>query len=649
MPAAAAVPPSIAFTSLLYKCKAIQQFKQTHTQLIIRALNHPPKSFRPIISFASLNPHGDINYALLLLFQSSTPAQIFLFNTVIRGLSRLSRSHYLSTSLHLFYRLIDLNVAPNNFTFTFLFQGCASCAHFDLGTQLHGMVVKNSFAYDVFVKNSLIQFYSVCGRVRDARWVFDESDDLDVVSWNSMINGHVRNGEILEGLKLFDKMPQRNDVSWNSILGGLVRFGSVDDACRVFNQMPKRSLVSWVVLISGFAQNGRPKEALALFREMQSLDLEPNSAILVSLLSACAQLGALDYGNWVYSYIQKKCIKLDSILCAALIDMYAKCGSIDLAMQVFHSYGDKDVSAYTSAIFGLAMNGHSIEAFQLFENMKSKGISPDSISYIAVLSACSHLGWVEKGFYYFHSMFDVHGIKPELDHYACMVDLLGRAGLLEEAENFIASMPMKPDNVIWGTLLGACRVHRNAEMGQRIGNMLIESDQNHDGRYILLSNIYVETLKGENAEEVRKTMRKRKIKRAPGCSLIELDGVVHEFLAGDRSHEKTQEIYQFWEEIVKKIKNYGYNVETRSVMFDIEEEEKETVIGYHSEKLALAFGLICTKPGSVIRIVKNIRICSDCHSAMKLVSKVFKRKISIRDRKHYHHFEDGSCSCLEYW
>ncbi|KAH7572065.1 hypothetical protein JRO89_XS04G0196200 [Xanthoceras sorbifolium] len=265
--------------------------------------------------------------------------------------------------------------------------------------------------------------------------------------------------------------------------------------------------------------------------------------------------------------------------------------------------------------------------------MKGEGISPDSISYTAVLCACSHMGWIEKGFHYFHSMYDEHRIRPELDHYACMVDLLGRAGLLKEAESFIDSMPMEPDIVIWGTLLGACRVHANAEMGLRVGNMLIESDQNHDGCYILLSNIYAESRKGEDAEEVRNTMRKRKIDQVPGCSLIEVDGVVHEFLAGDRSHEKTEEIYLMWEEITKKIKNYGYNVETRAITFDIEEEEKENVIGYHSEKLALAFGLICTKPGSVIRIVKNIRICNDCHSAMKLVSKLFNRKISVRDRK----------------
>lgn len=628
----------------------MKQFKEAHTQLVVKGLTHPSPSLRPIISFAALDPSGDIDYAFLLLFQPSIPPSVFLFNTLIRGLARApGHPGFTSSSLLVFNRMVELDITPNNFTFSFLFHGFSSCGAFDLGRQFHAMLIKNCLNMDVFVRNSVIQFYSVSGKLNDARSVFDESDERDVVSWNSMINGYTRNGNILEALNLFGKMPKRSDVSWNSLLGGLVKFGSLDDAYRLFMEIPHRTLVSWVVMIAGYAQNGRPKEALSLFRRMLSLDLKPNSAILVSVLSACSQLGALDHGLWVCSYIQKKNVMIDSILSAALIDMYAKCGSIGLAMQMFSSSKEKCVSTYTAAISGLAMNGRGKEALVLFERMKNEGISPDNISYLAVLCACSHEGWVEKGFHYFNSMFDVYGIRPELDHYACMVDLLGRAGLLQRAENFIASLPIKPDSVIWGALLGACRVHGNAEMGQRVGKTLLRYDQNHDGRYILLSNIYAQSMKGEDAEEVRKTMRKRKIKRVPGYSLIEVDGAVHEFLAGDRSHEKTEEIYLMWDEIVKEIKKYGYNSETRTVTFDVEEEEKEALIGYHSEKLALAFGFICTKPGSSIRIVKNIRICNDCHSAIKLVSKAFKRKISVRDRKLYHHFEDGRCSCMDYW
>ncbi|XP_058083311.1 pentatricopeptide repeat-containing protein At5g66520-like [Magnolia sinica] len=635
--------------SFFQKCKSMTDFKQAHACLIIRGLSHPPPSLRPIISFASLDPSGDIDYALLLLFHTPSSRTLFLFNTVIRGLARRCCLDSLSNALLVFDRIHELYLAPNNFTFTFLLQTCANSLALSLGQQFHSMVVKNSIRGDVFVGNSIIQFYSVCGRLDDAQRVFDESNELDVVSWNSLINGCVRNGKISDALKLFNKMPERNTVSWNSLISGLVKFGCLDNARQIFDEMPTRNLVTWVAMISGYSQNGRPKEAVALFEEMQLFGWELNDAVLVSVLSACSQLGALSHGIWIHTYLQKNRNKIDSILSAALIDMYAKCGSINLAMQVFGSSFLKDVFTYTAAIYGLAINGHGEESLCLFERMKDEGIRPDRISYIAVLCACSHTGQVEKGFYYFNTMVNVQGIKAELDHYACMVDLLGRAGLLEEAERFIASMPIKPDNVVWGALLGACRIHNDVEMAQRVGNFLIESDWDHDGRYILLSNIYVESNKGDDAEEVRKTMRRRRIKRVPGSSSIEVNGVVHEFVAGDRSHEKTDEIYLAWEEIVREIRKVGHTAETKGVVFDVDEEEKEGLVGYHSEKLAVAFGLISTEPGSLIRIVKNIRICRDCHSAIKLFSMVFKRKVVVRDRIRFHHFEGGSCSCMDYW
>ncbi|KAF9604713.1 hypothetical protein IFM89_009149 [Coptis chinensis] len=545
--------------------------------------------------------------------------------------------------------MIQFELCPNNFTFTFLFQACANAVDVYLGAQFHGMLMKKSVQLDVYVRNSVIQFYSVSGELSYARRVFDESSVVDVVSWNSLINAYVINREVMEAFEVFEKMGERNEVSWNSMIGGLVRFGYFDKAWRLFYEMPRRNLVTWVVMISGCAQNGRGRESLGLFREMQLLDLEFNSAILVSVLSACSQLGALVIGNWVHCYIRKNCVKIDCILSAALIDMYAKCGSVDLAMQVFRSSKEKNVSTYTTMISGLALNGRSEESLSLFEEMIIEGVDPDRVSYMAVLCACSHNGWVEKGFHYFNLMLDLHGITPELDHYACIVDLLGRAGLLEEAERFISIMPIEPDNVIWGSLLNACRIHGNVELGERVGSLLIESDRGHDGRYVLLSNIYAESRKGDEAEEIQKAMRRRKVKRVPGCSSIEVNGVVHEFVAGDTSHDRIDETCVVWEEVSREIRKHGYTPGTRGVVFDVEEEEKEAVVGYHSEKLAISFGLISTSPGSTLHIVKNIRICGDCHSAFKLVSMVFKRKIVVRDRKRFHHFESGSCSCMDYW
>ncbi|KAF5182959.1 Pentatricopeptide repeat-containing protein [Thalictrum thalictroides] len=639
--------PSLA--SIFHVCKSMLQFKQAHARLVVQGQPHPPSSLRPIISFAALDPSGDIDYALLLLSQTPNPPTVFLLNTLIRGLARSRHPGFLSNFVLMFGRMIEFDLTPNNFTFTFLFQAFAKSGDFYLGWQFHGMVMKKSIQMDVYIRNSIVQFYSVCGKLDDARRVFDESSVVDVVSWNSLINGYMRNGDIMEALGVFEKMPERNEISWNTLIGGLVRFGHLDEARRLFDEMPKRSLVTWVVMISGYSQNGRGVDALDLFREMQSLTIEPNSAILVSVLSACSQLGALIIGNWVHSYIQKNHIRIDSILSAALIDMYAKCGSIEWAMEVFKMSKEKNVSTYTSLISGLATNSCSEESLALFEQMIGEGIKPDGVSYMAVLCACSHKGWVEKGFHYFKLMMDLHEIQPELDHYACIVDLLGRAGLLVEAERFISTMPTEPDNVIWGALLNACRIHGNVQLGKRVGSFLIESDHCHDGRYVLFSNIYAESSKGYDAEKIQRIMRRRKIKRVPGCSSIELDGVVHEFLSGDTTHIRTDEIYFVWEEINREIRKYGYTPETGAVVFDVEEEEKEAVIGYHSEKLAISFGFISTAPGSTLRIVKNLRICRDCHSAIKLVSLISKRKIVVRDRKRFHHFEDGSCSCGDYW
>eukprot|EP00268_Persea_americana_P035836 TRINITY_DN35339_c1_g1_i4.p1 TRINITY_DN35339_c1_g1~~TRINITY_DN35339_c1_g1_i4.p1 ORF type:complete len:647 (+),score=132.64 TRINITY_DN35339_c1_g1_i4:121-2061(+) len=628
-------------------CKSISQFKQAHAHLLIRGVPHPqppPSSLFPFFSSSSSSSAAaDTHYALLLLSLSPSPPSLFLLNTFIRSLVRRPGSN--STALHLFDTMLQSGLTPNSFTFTFLFQSCANSLALRPGLQLHSMVVKNSMRADVFVRNSIIRFYSVCAELDDARKVFDEGGELDVVSWNSMIDGCVRNGEVFDALHLFDRMPERNVVSWNSVISGLVQCGRLDDAQRLFDEMPERNIASWVVMISGCAQNGLAKEAMEVFQEMQLLGQESNAAVLVSVFSACSQLGALSNGIWIHTYIQKNSVKMDTLLSAALIDMYAKCGSIDLAMQAFGSCSEKDVFVYTAAIHGLAINGLGEEALLVFENMRSKGIRPDCICFMAVLCACSHMGLVEKGLYYFNSMVEVHGIEAELDHYACIVDLLGRAGLLEEAEGFITSMPIKPDNIIWGALLGACRIHNNAEMARRIGNSLIESDHG----YVLLSNIYAEASKRDDAEEVRKTMKRRRIKRVPGSSSIEVNGIVHEFVAGDRSHQKADEIYMAWEEIVKEIRKVGYAEDTRVVIFDVNEEEKEGLVGYHSEKLAVAFGFISTEPGSLLRIVKNLRICQDCHSALKLVSMVFKRKIVVRDRKRFHHFEGGSCSCVDYW
>uniref|UniRef100_A0A1D1XQV2 Pentatricopeptide repeat-containing protein At5g48910 n=1 Tax=Anthurium amnicola TaxID=1678845 RepID=A0A1D1XQV2_9ARAE len=655
-------------SAALRRCRTTPQLKQAHAAILVRGLPLPPSSpplLRPSFSFSALHPSGDVRYALLLLLfslplPSPRAASVrFLYNTVIRGLARRPRlPGALPDSALLFRRMTRGGLAPSGFTFTFLLQACAGGSPVpgaSLGRLLHAAVVKNAvLGHDTCVLNSLIRFYSACGQLDEARRVFAEAGDdgrRDVVSWNSIIDGCLRNGDVPGALVLFDRMPERNTVSWNALITGLVRNDRLDAARCLFDGMPDKNLVSWAVMISGYAQNRQPREALRLFREMQLVQRELNTSVLVSALSAASQMGALNHGKWIESYVRRYQVRMEPSLSTALVNTYANCGSIQLAMQLFYSLkpSQKDLSTYTAAVFGLAMNGQGGEALQLFEHMRSVGFMPDNVSYLAVLCACSHMGWVEQGFDYFEYMVGVDCIEADLDHYACMVDLLGRAGFLKQAENFIASMPMEPDNVIWGALLNACKIHGNAEMGKRVGEFLMKTDQLHDGRYVVLSNILVESSNMDGAEQVRQTMRRRNIGRVPGFSSIELNGVIHEFVAGDKSHEKTSEIYRKWEEMTGELRKVGYAAETRGIGFEVEEEEKEVVVGYHSEKLAIAFGFISTQDKSPLRIVKNIRICRDCHSAIKLISMVFERKIVVRDRKRFHHFEGGICSCMDFW
>ncbi|KAL6493791.1 hypothetical protein OROGR_031700 [Orobanche gracilis] len=420
-------------------------------------------------------------------------------------------------------------------------------------------------------------------------------------------------------------------------------------APELFDRMPEKDVVSWSSMISGYAQFDNFTETLALFHDILCQGVRPDETTLVSVVSACTQLAALDQGKWLDAYIRREGLKVNVILGTTLVNMYMKCGSVDNAMEIFFRMEEKGVSSYNALILGLATNGLVEKSLAMFEEMNEYRISPNVITFVAVLGACRHMGLVEKGRRYFDSMMNVYKIEPNIKHYGCLVDLLGRAGLLKEAEDLIDTMPMAPDVATWGALLGACKKHGDKEMGERIGRKLIELETEHDGFHVLLSNIYASKGKWENVMEIRGTMTRHGLVKTPGCSIIEANGLVHEFLSGDTAHPEMEEIEGMLEEMARRLKRIGYTPGTSEVLLDIDEEEKETNLFRHSEKLAIAFGLLATIGPSPVRIIKNLRICSDCHAAAKLVSKAFDREVVIRDRHRFHHFKDGSCSCMDYW
>ncbi|XP_020270458.1 pentatricopeptide repeat-containing protein At4g21065 [Asparagus officinalis] len=416
--------------------------------------------------------------------------------------------------------------------------------------------------------------------------------------------------------------------------------------------MPARNVVTWNSVINGFSLNSRPNEALTLFRRMVAEeDAEPDGFTMVSLFCACAELGALALGRraHVYSFKRGLCAG-NAHVGNAMIDLYAKCGSVWDAKKVFDEMGDtKNVVSWTSLIVGLAVNGFGGEALELFGAMERERLRPTEITLVGVLYACSHCGLVDKGFCYFDRIKEEYGILPKIEHYGCMVDLLGRAGCVEEAHDYVKRMPMEPNAVIWRTLLGACSMHKKLSLGETAWSKLKELDPGHSGDYVLLSNLYASVGRWRDVQKLRRNMFNGGVKKTPGYSLLEIGNRVHEFVMGDRSHPQSDEIYDKLEEVAKRLRKEGYVPKTSNVLADIEEEEKETALCYHSERLAIAFALISTSPAVPIRIVKNLRVCEDCHIVTKLISNVYEREIIVRDRSRFHHFKDGFCSCKDYW
>eukprot|EP01018_Ginkgo_biloba_P003260 Gb_27377 [translate_table: standard] len=594
---------------------------------------------------AGYSQNGHVKEAIEL-FRKIPQPNVVSWNTMIAGYAQNGRGE---EALKLFREMQLAGLQPDSKTFAGVLPACANMAALEQGMEIHENIIRSGFQSDVFVESAVLDMYAKCGSVEKARHVFDRMHQRNVVSWNAMIAGYTQNGRVDEALKIFEKMPQRDVVSWNAMIAGYAQSGLVDEALEFFHKIPKPNVVSWNAMIAGYAQNGRGEEALNFFRQMQVAGVKPDSKTFASVLPACAYLAALEQGMEIHKAIIRSRFHCDVFVESALVDMYAKCGSVEKARDVFNKMLRRDVVSWNAMIAGYAMHGCGEEALKLFEQMQHSGMSPDHITLVCVLSACCHAGLVDEGRQYFNCMTQCYHITPTMDHYICIVDLLGRAGRLDEAQNVINKMPINPDATVWRSLLGACRVHNNIELGEQVAKHLFELEPENAAPYVLLSNIYAAAGRWDDTENVRKMMKDRKVKKTPGCSWIEVNKQMHTFLVGDRSHPQTQKIYAKLEKLSRQMKAAGYVPDTRFVLYDVEEQQKEQFIRHHSEKLALAFGLINTSPGTAIRVIKNLRVCGDCHSAMKFISKIVAREIVVRDAIRYHHFKDGWCSCGDYW
>ncbi|CAL9146551.1 unnamed protein product [Musa hybrid cultivar] len=492
-----------------------------------------------LLSHYPLAAHGGASYAKSLFSQFLRPS-VLHWNTFIRGLSSGENPH---EAIRVFRSMLRGGFLPNNFTYPFLLKACAACASESYGCAAHARIVKTGLELDPYIQSALIHAYSeskdlgaarrvfdqcddretVCrnamidgyvkaGELALARGVFDRMERKDVVSWNTMINGCAILGDLSEARKLFAGMPQRNVVSWNSMLAAHAKCGNVEGARRVFAEMPKRDIISWNTMLACLAQSGCSEEALALFDEMRRTDEKPTDATMVSLLSACAHSGALDQGEQLHASMEEHKIKLNTILSTALVDMYAKCGSISRAAEIFYAIEQKDLLAWNAIIGGMAIRGRADEALQLFDEMTKSGVRPDDITFVMVLTACSHAGMVKEGRRMLSCMKD------------SVIDLLARAGLFEEAAELTRAMPMEPSAPALGALLGGCRIHRNSEVADGVGRHLLHLQPGHSGRYVLLSNIYATAGRWDDAKEVRGRMLINGVAKTPGTSMIEPNG-----------------------------------------------------------------------------------------------------------------------------
>ncbi|CBI26289.3 unnamed protein product, partial [Vitis vinifera] len=634
-------------------CKTLNQLKQLHCQITKNGLDQIPSTLTKLVNAgAEIASPESLDYArkAFELFKEDVRSDdaLFMLNSLIRGYSSAGLGR---EAILLYVRMLVLGVTPNHYTFPFVLSGCTKIAAFCEGIQVHGSVVKMGLEEDVFIQNCLIHFYAECGHMDHGHKVFEGMSERNVVSWTSLICGYARGDRPKEAVSLFFEM--LNKVMVNALVDMYMKCGAIDAAKRLFDECVDRNLVLYNTILSNYARQGLAREALAILDEMLQQGPRPDRVTMLSAISASAQLVDLFYGKvchgyWVHTYIEKNGIPCDMRLNTALVDMFARCGDPQSAMQVFNKMTERDVSAWTAAIGTMAMEGNGEGATGLFNQMLIQGVKPDVVLFVQVLTACSHGGQVEQGLHIFSLMED-HGISPQIEHYGCMVDLLGRAGLLREAFDLIKSMPMEPNDVVWGSLLAACRVHKNVEMATYAAERINELAPQRAGVHVLLSNIYASAGKWTDVARVRLNLREKGVRKVPGSSSVQVNGVIHEFTSGDESHPEMTHIALMLQEMNCRFSDAGHIPDLSNVLLDVDEQEKEYLLSRHSEKLAIAFGLIATGRSMPIRVVKNLRMCSDCHSFAKMASIIYNREIIVRDNNRFHFFRQGLCSCCDYW
>ncbi|CAN6923350.1 unnamed protein product [Brassica oleracea] len=650
---------STAVQDLLSQCKTFGHIKQLHAHILRTVSGHRRNTF--LFNLSSSSSSINLNYSLSLFTSIPSPPEPFLFNLLLRNLSRSDEPR---ATILFYQRIRHAGGRLDQFSFTPILKAAAKVSALFEGTELHGLALKLATLSDPFVKTAVMDMYACCGKIVEARKVFDEMPQRDVVTWNTMIERlgiiffsvsylfsfkegvyfklvcrYCRCGFLEEAFKLFEEMKcsnvmpdemilcnivsacarsgntrynspiyeflKENDVRMDAhlltalvtmyagagcmdiarefymkmsvrslfvstaMVSGFAKARRLDDARDIFDRMEKKDLVCWTTMISAYAESDHPEEALRVFDEMRRYGTEPDEIAMGSVVSACASLGVLEKAKWVHEYTHRNGFESSLTVNNALINMYAKCGSLDAARGVFEEMPTKNVVSWSSMINAFSMHGEANDALALFARMKQENVEPNDVTFIGVLYGCSHSGLVEEGNKIFASMTDEYNITPKLEHYGCMVDLFGRANRLPEALEVIESMPMAPNVFIWGSLMSACRVHGELELGEFAAKRVLELEPDHDGALVLMSNIYAREERWDDVRKVRRGMEEKNVFKEKGVSRIDLNGESHEFLIGDKRHKQSDEISAKLKEVVSELKLAGCIPDYGSVLVDV--------------------------------------------------------------------------------
>ncbi|KAL4571569.1 hypothetical protein LXL04_018330 [Taraxacum kok-saghyz] len=667
--------------------KQLSKGKLLHAQLITSG--YPSCTYLTNHLLSMYARCGQLGYAHRL-FDEMPQRNLVSWTAMI---SAFSQNSEFTKAIATFCEMYISGESPNQFAFSSVIQACSSLKSLQFGKQIHCLSLKVGFSYELFVGSNLADMYSKSDSIIDACMVFEEMPVKDEVSWNSMIHGYAKNGYNKEALAAFKNMLTEDITidqhllcstfsacgpfkAYNtgkslhsfitklgfeqhvSVINALTdmycKLGDMDSGSRFLNinstgTNTSTSIISYTSLIDGYVESDQIEKAFTIFIELKRQKIEPNEFTFSSLIKSCANHATLEQGVQLHALVLKHNLDQDPFVSSIIVDMYGKCGLLDHSLQAFEKTSKRNEYTWNSIIGVFAHHGLGKEAIDVFNRMLINNIKPNTVTFINLLNACSHSGLLTEGLSYFESMETIYGVKPKSEHYSCVIDLMGRSGKLKETEIFIKNMPFEPNEYAWCSFLASCRKYNDKERGELASKHLKILDPQNSGAHVLLSNIYAKEQEWEHVRGVRKTMKDENVKKIRGCSWVDVDNKVHIFGVEDWCHEDKKEIDMKLDDLLKKIMEVGYVPDVGSVPVDLDDDTKVKILNHHSERIAIAYALIRGKIGKPIIVKKNLRVCVDCHCAIKLISKVEGREIILRDNSRFHHFVDGLCSCNDFW